>query len=157
MNNKINNKNVKIRSSNGKTYASIDNDEISILTAIFKKDKLIKLIGFYKKKPRVRGRCQLNLFLDYLKNKGHINDDYIVRVVKPTPTDGKTLNNTFKMYTNMGFNRVQTPTDGLEPLEQRVDILIQKLREPCKPKPRLKFSLKGLLRRITEEPELKQK
>lgn len=83
-------------------------------------------------------------------------------MTSPQSIDGKTENNTFRMYQNIGFNRVQSPIlPGQMPdvLQQIVGILIEKLGEPCKPKPKLsrlnkgnivrkmkkKFSLKGLL------------
>lgn len=148
MNNKFNNKNVTIKKQNlnGKIYAYIDNDEMKILTTIYGKEKLIELNGFYKQKPYVRGRCQLKLFLEYLIENKHIQDDYIIEVTSPTSIDGKTENNTFRMYQNIGFNRVQSPMlPGWFPdvLQQKVGILIKRLGEPCKPKPKLSRQLGG--------------
>lgn len=67
-------------------------------------------------------------------------------MTSPQSIDGKTTNNTFNMYKKIGFNRVQSPIlPGLMPdvLQQRVDILIKKLVEPCKSKPTLSRQLGG--------------
>ncbi len=111
---------------NNVTRAKITNDRIKILTTIDAELKRIYLVGFHKQQANVRGRCELKKFLESLRTEGHIKDDYIIEVSSPTPIDGKTLNNTFKMYEKMGFKREQK-NGRPDKLKEKVNAFIGKL------------------------------
>jgi hypothetical protein len=114
----------------------LDNPNVKILTTINHDDKIIELIGFYKYNPNVKGKCVLRNLLKHLLTNGYIDETYDVEVMSPTPKEGKTLNNTIRMYKNMGFN--QKPPKPGKPvvLKENIKKLLNKLCNNTVTKPK---------------------
>ena len=108
--------------TSNKLLADVENDKILIATSIYKNNQLIKLGIFYKNHSSVSGRCELKKFLDYLIVNGYVDDEYTMRVISPRAIKGKTIDNTYEMYENMGFRRSNNDI-----LEEKVKVLLKKL------------------------------
>lgn len=114
--------------TSNKLLANKENNKILIATSIYKKKRLIKLGFFYKHHSSVSGRCELKLFLEYLLKNGYIDGEYTMRVISPQPIKGKTIDNTYKMYENIGFTRSNNI------LQEKVKVLLKKLCKNSKKK-----------------------
>jgi hypothetical protein len=111
------------------------NPKVRILLYINKSEKVVELMAFYKNNPNVKGRCVLRDLLEYILSKGYIDDGYIVEVMSPTPKKDKTMNNTIRMYKNMGFNQKPPQLGKPVVLEENIKKLINKLCNNTVPKP----------------------
>lgn len=113
---------MEVRRRGSKISASINNNQMFIDTMIVPREKLIKLGLWEKKKKHVRGGDELKKFLKHLLNRGLIEGGYTMRVISPEPIEGKTINNTYRMYQRIGFKRIENI------LEEKVEVLIKHLQ-----------------------------
>lgn len=110
------------------------NQNIKILINIDRTEKVVELVGFYKLNPHVKGRCVLRNLLQHLLINDIIDNTYDVEVMSPTPINGKTMNNTIRMYKNMGFNHKPPEIGKPNVLRENVKKLLSKLCTVPSPK-----------------------